>query len=385
MSKNERSVRRLIVSEFVTLDGVMEAPGFEEHRDGKNAWALRFQNAELQRFIRDQFSTIDAFLLGRTTYQIWAAFWPTAGGDEAFTKLMNDLPKYVVSTTLKEVEWSNSTLLRGDVGTAVAELKAQPGRDILVTGSADLVATLMEHDLVDEYQLLVFPVILGSGKHLFRDAIDVRPMRLVTTRSFSSGVVFLAYQPEQDLPTSEYVETYAWTQEQVRSLQAAQDTERVLATVLFTDIVDSTSRAAELGDRNWRQLLDRHDRVVRAEVGRWRGAFVKSTGDGILATFDAPTRALRCAFGLAEALTGLGLRIRAAIHTGEVEMRGDDIGGIGVHIAARALSEAGAGAVVVTRTVRDLATGTDLAFNPLGSVGLRGIPGQWELFEATLG
>jgi len=385
MSRNERSVRRLIVSEFVTLDGVMEAPGFEEHRDGKNAWALRFQNAELQRFIRDQFSTIDAFLLGRTTYQIWAAFWPTAGGDEAFTKLMNDLPKYVVSTTLKEVEWSNSTLLRGDVGTAVAELKAQPGRDILVTGSADLVATLMEHDLVDEYQLLVFPVILGSGKHLFRDAIDVRPMRLVTTRSFSSGVVFLAYQPEQDLPTSEYVETYAWTQEQVRSLQAAQDTERVLATVLFTDIVDSTIRAAELGDRNWRQLLDRHDRVVRAEVGRWRGAFVKSTGDGILATFDAPTRALRCAFGLAEALTGLGLRIRAAIHTGEVEMRGDDIGGIGVHIAARALSEAGAGAVVVTRTVRDLATGTDLAFKALGSVGLRGVPGQWELFEASLG
>lgn len=98
-----------------------------------------------------------------------------------------------------------------------------------------------------------------------------------------------------------------------------------------------------VGDRSWRQLLDRHDRVVRAEVGRWRGAFVKSTGDGILATFDAPTRALRCAFGLAEALTGLGLRIRAAIHTGEVEMRGDDIGGIGVHIAARALAEAGAG------------------------------------------
>ena len=378
-------MRRLIVSEFVTLDGVMEAPGFEEHRDGKNAWALRFQSPEMQRFIRDQFSTIDAFLLGRTTYQIWAAFWPTAAGDEAFAKLMNDLPKYVVSTTLKEVEWSNSTLLRGDVGTAVAELKAQPGRDILVAGSADLVAALIEHDLVDEYQLLVFPVILGSGKHLFRDAIDVRPMRLVTTRSFSSGVVFLAYQPEQHLPTSEYVETYAWTQEQVRSLQAAQDAERVLATVLFTDIVDSTSRAAELGDRTWRQLLDRHDRVVRAEVARWRGAFVKSTGDGILATFDAPTRALRCAFGLAEALTGLGLQIRAAIHTGEVEMRGDDIGGIGVHIAARALSEAGAGAVVVTRTVRDLATGTDLAFNPLGSVGLRGIPGQWELFEATLG
>jgi len=132
-------------------------------------------------------------------------------------------------------------------------------------------------------------------------------------------------------------------------------------------------------------LLDRHDRVAQAEVGRWHGTYVKSTGDGILATFDAPTRALRCAFGLAETVASLDLQIRAAIHTGEVEMRGGDIGGIGVHIASRALSEAGAGEVVVTRTVRDLATGTDLLFEARGSVGLRGIPGQWELFEATLG
>ncbi|MGH2463108.1 MAG: dihydrofolate reductase family protein [Candidatus Limnocylindria bacterium] len=377
-------MRRLIVQEFVTLDGVMEAPGFEEHRDGKNKWALRFQNEEMQRFIRDQYATIDALLLGRTTYQIWAAFWPTAGGDQEFARLINELPKYVVSTTLKDVDWSNSTLIRGDIGIEVAALKAQPGRDILVTGSADLVATLMEHDLVDEYQLFLFPVILGSGKHLFREGIDLRAMRLVSTRSFSTGVVFMAYQPEQHMPTSEYVETYAWTQEQVRSLQAAQDTERVLATVLFTDIVDSTSRAAAMGDRQWRQVLDRHDRVARVEVDRWHGAVVKTTGDGILATFDAPTRALRCAFGLADALRGLDLQIRGAIHTGEVEMRSGDIGGIGVHIASRALSEAGAGKVVVTRTVRDLATGTDLAFRPMGSVGLRGIPGQWELFEASL-
>jgi class 3 adenylate cyclase len=198
-------------------------------------------------------------------------------------------------------------------------------------------------------------------------------------------VVLLVYRPESEMPTSEYVETYAWDREQVRSLHAAQNTDRVLATVLFTDIVDSTGRAAELGDRGWRQLLDRHDQVSRAEVTRWHGQFVKSTGDGLLATFDAPTRALRCAFGLKEALGPLALEIRAAIHTGEVEMREGDIGGIGVHIASRALSEAGPGRVVVTRTVRDLATGTDLRFSPLGSVGLRGVPGQWELFEATAG
>ena len=159
----------------------------------------------------------------------------------------------------------------------------------------------------------------------------------------------------------------------------------MLATILFTDIVDSTTRAAALGDRAWRQLLDRHDEVAKAEVGRWHGEFVKSTGDGTLATFDAPTRALRCAFGLREALEPMGLEIRAAIHTGEIEVRESDVGGIGVHIASRALAEARDGKVVVTRTVRDLATGTDLTFSPLGSLSLRGIPGQWELFEATIG
>jgi class 3 adenylate cyclase/dihydrofolate reductase len=384
-SEASRFMRRLVVAEFMTLDGVMEAPGFEEHRDGKNAWALRFQSEETQQFVRDQFASADAFLLGRTTYQIWAAFWPSAPVDDVFTKQMNALPKYVVSHTLKEVTWSNSHLLQGDVFAEIAALKDQPGRDIVVAGSADLVAGLMEHNLVDEYQLLVFPIILGSGKHLFRDGIDMHPLRLAATRSFGAGIVLLTYQPESQLPASEYIEAYAWTNEQVRSLQAAQDTERVLATILFTDIIDSTARAAALGDRQWRQLLDRHDEAARAEVDRWHGEFVKTTGDGILATFDTPTRALRCAFGLGEVLGGLGLEIRVAIHTGEIERRQGDVGGIGVHIASRALAEAANGAVVVTRTVRDLATGTDLGFSPLGSVGLRGVPGQWELFEASSG
>jgi len=188
-----------------------------------------------------------------------------------------------------------------------------------------------------------------------------------------------------EAPTSEFVNEYAWYDEQVRSLQAAQDADRILATVLFTDIVDSSGRAAALGDRRWRQLLDQHDGLARTEIDRWHGRFVKSTGDGVLATFDTPTRALRCAFGLTDALRSLDVGIRAGIHTGELELRGDDVGGIAVHIASRALSEAGArsAGVVVTRTVRDLASGSDLAFSPLGTVGLRGIPGEWELFEAT--
>ena len=194
--------------------------------------------------------------------------------------------------------------------------------------------------------------------------------------------MLLTYEPAPEAPTSEYVETFS-SREQIESMQAAQNADRVLASVLFTDIVDSTGRAAELGDRRWRQLIDRHDTAARDSVKRFHGRFVKNTGDGILATFDTPTRALRCAFQLTETMAAMGLDIRAAIHTGEIEVRDGDVGGIGVHIASRALAEAKDRQVVVTRTVRDLATGTDLEFTPLGVVGLRGVPGEWELFEAS--
>jgi len=375
---------RLIVSEFVTLDGIMEAPGFEEHRSGRNAWALRLSDDDMQRYKRQEIREAAAILLGRTTYQIWAAFWPSLKDDEAFGRRMNDIPKYVVSSTLMGADWVNSTILPGDVGTEVAALKRRIEGEIVVNGSADLVAELMKRDLVDEYRLMVFPVVLGSGKRLFHDEIDTSHLRLVDTRTFGSGVVLLTYEPLKEAPAAEYADAYTWTPDQVDSLHAARDTDRVLATVMFTDIVDSTARAAELGDRRWRQLLDRHDELARAEVERWHGQLVKTTGDGVLARFDAPTRALRCAFALHGALAALGLEIRAAIHTGEVELRGHDVGGIGIHIAARALEEAGGRAVVVTRTVRDLATGTDLSFEPLGAVGMRGVPGNWELFEASI-
>ncbi len=367
----------------MTLDGVIEGPGYDEHRDGKNVWALRIQNEEDEEYNTAQVYSADAFLLGRKTFQIWAAFWPTMTGELA--DRVNEIPKYVVSRTLNSVDWSNSTLISGDIVGEIRRLKDQEGDELVVYGSADLVDLLLEHDLVDEYRVLVYPLILGSGKHLFRDGIDIHHLSLTGTRTFNSGVVLLTYQPQRDLPSSRYEEEFAWTQEQVRFLQAAQDVNRVLATVLFTDLVDSTGRAVDLGDRAWRQLIDRHDELARSEVNRWTGQFVKSTGDGVLATFDAPTRALRCAFDLRDAIGRLGLEMRVAIHTGEIELRGEDIGGIAVHMAARALGVAGAGEVVVTRTVRDLATGSDLAFAAKGSVSLRGIPGRTELFAASLG
>lgn len=374
---------KLVVTDFVTVDGIVEAPGFDEHRSGRNAWALRVQNDEDQAYNMAQAMSAEAFLLGRRTWQIWAAFWPTAEGAEPqLTNRMNSIPKYVVSNTLKRADWHNTTIISGDVAAQVRKLKAEPGGDLLVYGSPDLVDELLRHELIDEYRLHLYPVILGSGKRLFRDRIETHHLRLVGTRTFSSGVVLLTYAPDAVIPTSRFVEEYQWTHEQIRSLQAAEDIDRTLATVLFADIVDSTGRAAAMGDRAWRKLLENHHRVVQGEVQRWHGQNVEFAGDGVMAMFDAPTRALRCAFELVGAARDLGVEIRAGIHTGEIERRETGIGGIAVHIAARLLSAAERGQVVVTKTVRDLATGTDLTFSPLGVTSLRGVPGEWDLFEA---
>ena len=375
---------RLVVSDFITLDGVIEAPGFEEHRDGRNAWSLRVKDDDLQAYNRGQAFAADAMLFGRITYQMWAAFWPTGPEAEGVQDRITQVPKYVISKTMGDPDWGNSKVLRGDLGEEVRRLKAQRGGDLVVYGSADLVHGLLELDLVDEFRLLVFPVILGSGKRLFRDGIDTRHLRFVSSRAFPSGAVLLTYVREGAPPSDDASAAFRWTDEQVQSLQAALDTGRILATVLFTDIMDSTSRAAALGDREWRRLLDRHDETASAEVARWNGQLVKQLGDGVLARFDSPTRALRCAFALRTAIGKLGLEMRAAIHSGEVEVRGSDLGGIAVHIASRVLAIATADEVVVTHTVRDLATGSDLEFRRLRTAALPGVPGQWELFSTSL-
>ena len=165
---------------------------------------------------------------------------------------------------------------------------------------------------------------------------------------------------------------------------AAGELERVLATVLFTDIVDSTRRAAELGDQKWRGVLDSHDQLAKQSVQRHRGTLVKTTGDGILATFDGPGRAVRCALAFSSAAGQLGIPLRAGLHTGEIEMRGRDIGGIAVHAAARVMAQAGPGETLVSRVVTDLVAGAGLGFAERGSHELKGIPGRWELFAASV-
>lgn len=159
--------------------------------------------------------------------------------------------------------------------------------------------------------------------------------------------------------------------------------ERTLSTIVFTDIVQSTTQAATMGDARWRELLDAHDRLARNNVAHFRGRIVKMTGDGILATFDGPARGVTCAARLRSDLLRLGLKTRAAVHTGEVEVRNDDIGGVAVHIAARLLDLAAPGEVLASRTVKDLSAGGDILFHDRGVHTLEGLPEPWRLFSAT--
>ncbi|UCC57118.1 MAG: adenylate/guanylate cyclase domain-containing protein [Gammaproteobacteria bacterium] len=162
------------------------------------------------------------------------------------------------------------------------------------------------------------------------------------------------------------------------------EADRILATVLFTDIVESTKRAAEMGDQQWRDLLDRHNTMMHKNIVRFRGRAIKSTGDGFLATFDGPARAIRCASAASEAARQIGMEIQAGLHTGEIELMGDDIGGIAVHIASRVLGQAGDNEVWVSRTVRDLVVGSDFAFRDQGLYELKGVPGEWQLIAVEL-
>lgn len=173
-------------------------------------------------------------------------------------------------------------------------------------------------------------------------------------------------------------------QEFLTGVRPVVASDRVLATVMFTDIVGSSQKAAELGDRAWRKLLDAHDAVVRTQLERFRGREIKTTGDGFLATFDGPARAIRCAVDLAAGLRDLGVDIRAGLHTGEVEVRGNDIGGISVHTGARVAALAGPGEVLVSSTVKDLVAGSGIGFSDHGEHALKGVPGTWRIYAVDV-
>ena len=192
---------KLVVAEFVSLDGVMQAPGAEEEdREGGfeyGGWQMGYNDEVSGERIGASMTQTGSFLLGRKTYEIFAAYWPTQSDDDPFAKILNGLPKYVASTTLSEpLAWQNSTLLQGDVAKAVTELKRGEGGNIVVLGSGGLVQTLYENDLVDEYALMITPIVLGSGKKLFRE-LPKKPLKLADSVTTSTGVVMATYVPER--------------------------------------------------------------------------------------------------------------------------------------------------------------------------------------------
>ncbi len=186
-------MKKIIVSEFLTLDGVMEDPGGSDHFE-RGGWAFQFERGpQGDQFKLDEVMQAGALLLGRKTYEGFATAWPSRTGD--FADKMNGMPKYVVSTTLDRAGWNNSTIIKGNVAEEVAKLKAMPGQDILVAGSGRLVHTLMEHDLVDEYRLMVYPVILGKGQRFFEEGNRLQALELAEAKPIGSGIMILVYHP----------------------------------------------------------------------------------------------------------------------------------------------------------------------------------------------
>jgi len=187
---------KIVVSEFVSLDGVMEDPGGAEGYE-HGGWTFQFGSTEQEQWKSAELFKADALLLGRRTYQGFAAAWPTMPGTGAYGERMNSLPKYVASTTLSEMTW-NATLIKGDLADTLSRRKQEIGQDILVFGSRQLVQTLNAQGLIDEYRLMVFPVVLGSGKRLFSEESEKKTLKLVESKPLPSGVVVLTYEPVRE-------------------------------------------------------------------------------------------------------------------------------------------------------------------------------------------
>ena len=192
-------MRKLVVGTFLTLDGVMQGPGGpEEDRSGgfeHGGWLVPYFDDMMGKVVTAWTEAADGLLLGRRTYEIFAAHWPRIGDEDPIARKLNRVRKYVASRTLDRLEWNNSTLLEGDVATEVAKLKREPGRELQVTGSGNLIQTLLKHDLVDEFRLWVFPVVLGKGKRLFADGAIPAALKLTDTKTSTTGVAIHTYRP----------------------------------------------------------------------------------------------------------------------------------------------------------------------------------------------
>jgi class 3 adenylate cyclase len=283
-------------------------------------------------------------------------------GDNAW--LLKVWAPSVADDPVAQEQWNRMLVFGGTPATAIAWLKMVQETDIRHVLPTIRVPTLVLHRVDDR----IIPV--EHGRYLGAHIAGARYVELPRADH-------LWWIDGDDI--LEEVESF------LTGATAAYEADRVLATVMFTDIVDSTTRAAEMGDRRWRDLVEEHDRFVRARLERYRGQEVKTLGDGFLATFDGPGRAIRCAADLRDGVRRLGLELRAGLHTGECEVAGDDIRGIAVNIGARVGASAGPGEVLVSQTVKDLVAGSGLAFEDRGEHQLKGVPGAWRLYSVEAG
>jgi class 3 adenylate cyclase len=289
---------------------------------------------------------LNQFDQGWGTDALLAVFLPSRAGDERFRHWYMKMQRAMASP--KAAQAFLRTMLEVDVRTVLPLVHAPT----LILHRRDVQLLPIEH-----------------GRYL---AEHIRDAKLVELPGADAPLMWEEPQLALDL-----------IEEFLVGVRRAAEPTRALATVLFTDIVDSTKLAGRLGDRRWRELLNTHDDVARQLVEEFNGRIVHTTGDGILATFDGPGRGIGCAAALRDELAGIGLHIRSGLHTGEVELRGDDVGGIAVHIAARVMAAAGSGEILTSRTVRDLVVGSDLTLEDRGGHPLKGVEGTWELFAVV--
>jgi class 3 adenylate cyclase len=261
--------------------------------------------------------------------------------------------------------WGRFERLGADPAAAIALMRMNSQIDITDVLPSIHVPTLVIHKTEDT------TVAFEGGQVL---ANRIPGARLVTFPGVDH-IIFLGDVAERILDEME---------EFLTGSRSTGSADRVLATVLFTDIIDSTARAGAMGDRAWRDLLDAHDAAVRRELARFGGNEVKSLGDGFLATFDRPARAIRCALEIAEAVRSLGIAVRVGAHTGEIDLIEGDVRGIAVHIASRVAALAAANEVLVSRTVKDLVAGSGLVFGDYGAHALKGVPENWQIYRAQL-
>lgn len=311
---------------------------------------------------------------GLVLYGTFARFSSWLATEEAFAEFLayierdwgtgGSLPKFAPSRANDPAFrqwWGRFERLGASPSAAAALMRMNSRIDISDIVSTIRVPTLVIHRTGD------VTINVDGGRYLARKIPGARYIEL-------PGVDHLPVVGDNVTEIADAIEEF------LTGSRAPQAPDRVLATVLFTDIVGSTERAAELGDRRWRDLLDVHDATIRRNLDRFSGREIKTTGDGMMATFDSPTRGVRCACAIVEEMQPLGLEVRTGLHTGECERAGDDVGGIAVHIGARVTSLASAGEVLVSSTVKDLVAGSGLRFSDRGGQSLRGVPGEWRIF-----